>query len=171
MSNEHVSLKWWLIGLASFAVVVAMGVYLRQNSAFGIIDHQIAGTAERVNEIQAQWRADGLRGWAIASMIGDLIFIGIYGFGAWVAGRGFARLDNALLKIAGWAVAIAAAVFLVTDYIETILQVIQLVREAGSDGLAAIAAAMQEPKRWAFIVSALGVLVALVVRRISAARA
>ncbi len=164
MNVARVELKLWLIGLAAFAVVIALSAYLRANS-IGIVEHQLAGTAERVNEIQAQWRADGMRGWAIVGMLSDLVFIGIYGVGAWIAGRSLAASGGGLLKAVGWVAAIAGAVFLLTDYVETILQVVQLIREAGSDGMAGTAAAMQTPKTLAWIVSFLGVIIGLVVRR------
>ena len=164
MNDARVELKLWLIGLGAFAVVIAMSAYLRANS-IGIVEHQLAGTAERVNEIQAQWRADGMRGWAMVSMAADLIFIGVYGIGAWIAGRSIAASGGGLLRVIGWVAAIAGAVFLVTDYAETILQMIQLVREAGSDGMARTAAAMQNPKTLAWLISFLGVLAGAIARR------
>lgn len=165
MMLRRPDLRWWLIGLAVFAVVVALGAWLSGSSGFGIVDHQLAGDAATVDAIQADWRANGVRWLALLAMAGDLVFIGIYSFGAWVAGRGFARLGPPSLRAIGWIAAAAAALFCFTDYLETLLQFVQLLRERGSDGLAAIAAAMQIPKVLSFLVSFIAILAALILRR------
>lgn len=168
MSENKVELRGWLVGLAVFAVVVAMGIWLRQTSSFGIVDHQIAGSAAQVDTIQAAWRADGVRTLAILAMLGDLVFIGIYSWGSWIAGRSFMAAGGGLVRLIGLIVAAAAVVFFLTDYCETILQFIQLVRERGSDWMAATAATVQPIKVVAWIVTFVGVLLALVVHRFTA---
>lgn len=162
------ALRWWLIGLAVFALVVALGMWLQQASAFGIVEHQLAGTAERVNEIQQAWRADGVRWLAILAMIADLVFIGVYGWGSWIAGRSFMAMKRKRLQWLGAFIAAGAAVFLLTDYVETVLQIIQLVRESGSDAMAQTAASMQQAKIAAWMVTFFGVIAGLLVRRFSA---
>ncbi|MEP5938778.1 MAG: hypothetical protein ABJ239_10660 [Erythrobacter sp.] len=160
-------IKLWIIGLVMFALVIALGAMVSSASVFGITDHQAAGTADQVDLIQADWRDNGVRTIAIISMIGDLLFIGVYGWGSYVAGRSFARMSNAAVRAIGWIVALAAIVFLVTDYVETILQVIQLIRESGSDLMAGIAATAQPVKSVAWIVTFFGVIAALIIRRLS----
>ena len=57
---------------------------------------------------------------------------------------------------------------MLTDYTETVLQIIQLVADKGSDSLAASAATVRPFKVIAWIVTFVGVPVALVMRRIDA---
>lgn len=167
MSETKPKLKWWLLGLGVFAVVILLGIVLRQSSDFGIVDHQVAATAERVNEIQANWRSSGVRGLAILAMAGDLVFIGIYSYGAWMAGRSLTVGQSGLVRALGSLVVVAALVFCVTDYAETVLQFVQLVSEQGSDAMAGVAATVQPWKVAAWLFTFFGVLAALVVRRFS----
>ncbi len=171
MKVENPRLKLWLVGLALFAVLIVLGIWLERSASVGIVDHQLAGDAATVDAIQAQWRDEGVRWLAIVSMLGDLVFIGAYGWGAWIAGRSFVALGNGPVRLIGWIVAVAAAVFLFTDYAETILQFIQLMREEGSDSMAATAAAMQNPKKFAWVATFVGVIAALVIRRFARPRA
>ncbi len=166
MNPPSVRLRWWLAGLAIFAVVAGLGMWLAGASHFGIVDHQLAGDAETVDRIQADWRDSGVRWLAILSMAGDLLFIGTYSLGAWIAGRGFARSGNRLVRAIGWTVALAAVLFGFADYTETLLQFVQLLQERGVDRMAAIAAAMQMPKLLAWSATFLGVLAGLIVDRI-----
>ncbi len=149
-----------------FVVVVGLGMWLAAASHFGIVDHQLAGDAETVDRIQADWRETGVRWLAILSMAGDLLFIGTYSLGAWIAGRGFAHSGNLLVRAIGWTVALAAVLFCLADYTETVLQFVQLMQERGVDRMAAIAAAMQTPKLLAWFVTFLGVLAGLILDRI-----
>ncbi|MEL6878392.1 MAG: hypothetical protein AAGL68_09885 [Pseudomonadota bacterium] len=171
MIHERPQLRLWLIGLAMFAVLIGASLLRADASEFGIVDHQAAGTAAQVDIIQADWRAAGIRTFAIISMIGDLIFIGVYGWGSYVAGRSFSRIGSGVLRAVGVAVAVAAAVFIVTDYIETTLQLIQLLREQGSDWMAGTAAFAQPIKVAAWIVTFLGVLAGLILWRFSSSDA
>lgn len=165
--NAKPEIRLWIAGLALFAIVIALGVWLKASSTFGILDHQIAGTAKQVDTIQEAWKADGVRWLAIAAMAGDLIFIGVYGLGSWIAGHSFMKMERKRLKWLGAFVIVAAAVFLFTDYTETVLQFIQLVRDRGSDQMAQIAASMQTTKIAAWIVTFIGVIVALALDRFS----
>ena len=170
MIDDRPQLRLWLIGLAMFAVLIVLGIYLQSETPYGIVDHQTAGNAARVDEIQAAWRASGYRGLAIMSMIGDLVFIGVYGWGSYVAGRSFSRVGQGRERAIGVIVAVAAVVFIVTDYIETILQLVQLLREQGVDLMAATAATVQPFKVAAWIVTFVGVIAALVMHRRSSGR-
>jgi hypothetical protein len=157
--KRHADIRLWLVGLAIFAVVVALGLWLQSASDYGIVDHQTAGTAQKVDAIQADWREQGVRWLAILAIAGDLIFIGVYSLGAWRAGRSFLRLDLALARMIGWLVLIAAAIFALTDYLETLLEFVQLLADRGDDAMAAVAAAMQVPKVGAFGVTFFGVVI------------
>jgi hypothetical protein len=162
------ALRGWLIGLALFALVILLSTALQRASAYGIVEHQLAGTAQRVNEIQQAWRADGVRWLAILAMLADLVFIGVYGWGSWIAGRSFMAMRRKRLQWLGAFVAAAAAVFLLTDYAETVLQIIQLIRDQGSDAMAQTAASMQQVKLASLVVTVVGVIAGLLVRRFSA---
>ncbi len=166
MNEARPDIRLWVIGLVIFVIVIVVGMTLDTSTPFGIRDHQIAGTAERVNEIQNAWRNAGYRTLAIAAMAGDLIFIGVYSLGAWRAGKSFAGMQSGMLSFIGKLVMAAAVIFLVTDYFETILQFIQMVQDQGEDWMAAAAASVQEVKVLSWIVSFLGLIVALVTYRI-----
>lgn len=158
-------LKYWLIGLAMFGVLIAMGVWLRGQVPFSVIDHQEAATALRVDEIQGVWRDAGLSTFVLTSMVGDLIFIGFYGYGAVRAGRSFLAMESGLLRLLGATILLGGIAFLITDYLETLLQIVQMVRDTGSDRMAATAAFAQPIKTVSWILTFFGVIVALVVRR------
>ena len=166
MSEPKPNLRWWLWGLVAFAIVIvlSMAVMHPESVTLGIAEHQAAGSAARVDEIQGQWREGGVRTLAIIAMLGDLVFIGIYGWGSWLAGRSFMAMRGAA-RMLGMLIAISAITFLVTDYTETILQVVQLLSEQGSDWMAAVAATARPVKIVAWIATFGGVLMALAVRR------
>ena len=169
MNASTPELSWWFWGLFAFVVVIGLGAAVTAPDpvTFGITDHQAAGTAARVDAIQTQWREGGVRPLAILAMIGDLVFIAIYGWGSWRAGRSFMPAGGRV-RVIGAFIAAAALVFVLTDYTETVLQIIQLVADKGSDPLAASAATARPFKVIAWIVTFVGVPVALVMRRIDA---
>ena len=158
--------RFWLGGLLILAVMVVMNNwFVNDVSPWGIRDHQSAGSAARVDAIQAAWQAAGvmdLARWAIAL---DLVYIAVYSFGAYCGGRMFRAAGAPVLRRLGWMIMAAAAVVFVGDYIETICQFIQALRFAGNVGLAEIAAAAQPIKSTAFLISLLGILIALFIRR------
>lgn len=158
-------LRLWLVGLAIFAVVVGLGLWLASASDYGIVDHQQAGNAEMVDAIQSHWRQQGVRWLAILAMLGDLVFIGVYGVGAWRAGRSLLAHHVALARVAGRTIIVAALIFLITDYAETGLEFVQLIADRGVGWMAAGAAAMQVPKVAAFGVSFFGVIVGALAAR------
>lgn len=173
MNDAKPEVGGWLRGLAAFAIVIVLSLGITlfgEGVTFGIGEHQAAGSAARVDEIQAQWRAGGVRNLAIVAMIGDLVFIGIYGWGSWVAGRSFMAMAG-ILRLLGGLVALSAAIFLVTDYTETTLQLVQLAREQGAGWMAGTAATVRPIKVAAWIASFIGVLLALAIRRIASPNA
>lgn len=167
MTDEKPPLKLWLSGLGIFGVFIVLDMLAGDASQYNIVDHQGAGTAKMVDTIQADWRANGLRDAVIYGMIADFVFIAVYGWGSFVAGRSFHRSGNAVIRILGGFVAAAAIVFLISDYLETILQFIQMLRDQGVDWMAATAATAQPVKFAAFYVTFFGTISALIVRRMT----
>lgn len=158
--------RFWLSGLLLFALLIASNVWLMTDVApAGIGDHQQAGTAARVDAIHASWQAAGVMGLAKLGMVGDLIFIGVYSFGAVMGGLLFIRTRQPILRRVGALVVIAAIVFCVTDYVETICQFIQASQERGNDMLAGIAATVRPAKSVAFLITFFGLLATLLLRR------
>lgn len=158
--------RFWLGGLLILAIMIAMNPWFVSDvSPWGIRDHQSAGSAMRVDAIQAAWQEAGVMDmarWAIAL---DLVYIAVYSFGAYCGGRMFRAADKPALQRLGWMIMIAAIIVGVGDYIETICQFIQALRFASDDGLAEIAAAAQPIKSTAFLISLFGILTALFIRR------
>ena len=158
--------RFWLGGLLILAAMIAMNpLFVNDVSPWGIRDHQSAGSALRIDAIQAAWQAAGVMDiarWAIAL---DLIYIAVYSFGAYCGGQIFRAAPQPVLRRLGWMIMAAAIAVCVADYIETICQFIQALRFAGDDQLAEIAAAAQPIKSTAFLISLLGILVALFIRR------
>ena len=162
--NPFVRYWWiiWLLGLLVFALLrIPHGPLAIPEVPGGIFDHQAAGSAAEVNRIQQAWSEAGLLDHARWGMIGDFLFIGLYGIGATLGGIAMRRT----FPTAGLVVSAMGGIFLITDYAETIAQFIQLTSMQGDDGLARLAATMQPIKMAAFGVSFLGILALLVVRR------
>ena len=160
--------RYWLFGLLLFATMIALNPTLSTSaSPMGISDHQTAGSAAKIDAIQQAWQAAGVLLIARASMMIDLLFIGVYSFGAWNGGK-FMRSDaSPNVRRIGGLVMGASLVFLVTDYTETICQFIQVMQFKGSDLLADVAATVQPVKSFAWIVTFVGLLAALLLRRMA----
>ncbi|MBD2841572.1 hypothetical protein [Erythrobacter rubeus] len=165
MTRKSPDLRYWLIGLAIFAALIVISVLTRGDAPYGVVDHQAAGTARQVDIIQASWSEAGLTAIVTISMLIDLIFIGVYSYGSWRAGRSFRGFENRGLKAIGAVVIAAAALFCLTDYIETILQIVQMLRGEGSDWMAATAATAQPVKIASWVVTFIGVLIGLILAR------
>lgn len=160
--------RYWLAGLLLFAVMIVLNPSISNSVApMGISDHQAAATAARVDAIQSAWQADGVLWLARISMAIDLIFIGVYSWGAWLGGKTMRGESAPGLSRIGLIVMIAALLFCVADYIETISQFIQLMRYQGSDALAGLAATVRPVKMIAFFVTFIGLLAALLLRRMA----
>lgn len=158
----------WPAGLALFAFVIWLSMPLAIDAVpGGILDHQAAGSAAEVDRIQQAWAAAGLAERAQMAMLGDLVFIVIYGLGAWYGGLWFSQDSRPKLRRLGWLLAGTAIMFLATDLTETLAQLVQLARGQGSDGLAGLAATVRPVKMVAWLVTFFAVLAGLVVRRIS----
>jgi hypothetical protein len=160
--------RYWLGGLLILAIMIAMNPWFSNEvSPWGIRDHQSAATAARVDAIQAAWQAAGVMGLARIGMAMDLVYIGIYSFGAYCGGRLFAASARPALRRLGVVVIVAAITVGIADYAETICQFTQAMSFKGSDLLAGIAATAQPIKSVAFLISFFGLLAALAVRRMT----
>jgi hypothetical protein len=160
--------RYWLGGLLILAVMIAMNPWFTNNvSPWGIRDHQSAATALRVDAIQAAWQAAGVLNLARFGIALDLVYIGIYSFGAYCGGRLFAQSERPMLRRLGWIIISAAVVVGVADYAETICQFVQAMTFKGDDMLASIAATAQPIKSTAFLTTFIGLLAALLFRRMA----
>jgi hypothetical protein len=160
--------RFWLGGLLLLALMIAMNpMFANEISPWGIRDHQSAGTAERVDAIQMAWQAAGVMGWARLGIAIDLVYIGIYSFGAFCGGRLFAQSRRPGLRRLGWVVVAASVIVGVADYAETICQFVQAMTMQGSDLLAGVAATAQPIKSIAFLTTFVGLLAALFLRRMA----
>jgi hypothetical protein len=160
--------RFWLGGLLILAAMIAMNPwFVTDMSPWGIRDHQSAGTAERVDAIQAAWQAAGVLGQARLGVAIDLVYIAVYSFGAYCGGRLFSQSAKPALRRLGWIIMAAAIIVGIADYAETICQFIQIMQFKGSDVLAGIAATAQPIKTTAFLTSFFGLLTALFIRRMT----
>jgi len=160
--------RFWLAGILLLAVQIVMNVWLMNDvSPLGISDHQAAGTAARVDAIQAGWVMSGVMDVALVSMAVDLLFIGVYSWGAFAGGRFFAAANGAYVSRLGKVIMFATVGFCLTDYVETISQFIQAATGTGNGMLADIAAAVRPAKSILFLVTFFGLLTALGIRRIA----
>lgn len=166
MTLKRAFLWTWIGGLVMFAIVIALSLPLVLTEVpGGIGDHQAAGTAAEVDRIQTAWRKAGLWSQANLAMMADLVFIGVYGVGCMLGGRHFMASPVSRVRSLGAIALVAGFVFLVTDYAETVSQIIQLSRLAGDDGLAWLAATVRPTKMAAWIVATLAILLALALDR------
>lgn len=156
---------FWLSGILLLAVQIVMNVWLvTEATPLGMGDYQAAGNAARVNYIHAAWAASGVMDLAIYSMELDLIFIGIYAWGAFAGGRMFAAAPHPMLARLGKVIMVAAIGFAITDYAETISQLIQAAFTGGHELLSGVAATARPIKTILFLVTFFGVLVGLAIR-------
>ena len=156
---------FWLSGILLLAAQVVMNVWLvTEVTPLGMSDHQAAGTAARVDIIHAGWVASDVMDLAIYSMELDLIFIAVYAWGAFAGGRMFAASSNPMLARLGKVIIVAAVGFAITDYAETISQLIQAALTGGHDMLSGVAATARPIKMILFLVTFFGVLVGLAIR-------
>ena len=169
MSNLYSWRNFWIFwgsGLALLLYLLISGGALDTAIApQGIADHQGAATAERVDAIQQSWARAGVLDLARWGMIADLVFITLYMSGGIIGGRLiWQRAQSPTLKKLGLLCIVAYFFFGVSDYVETVCQLVQLLREQGSDILAATAALARPVKIIAWIVGTMAMIVALIWR-------
>ncbi len=166
--SKRTAIIWWVGGLIAFGITLYFHIPLITDSVpGGIGEHQSAPDAATVDAIQQSWRSDGLVNEPVIAMVTDLIFIGIYGVGCVLAGLHYRARSSAILRLLGWGALVSGAVFLITDYGETIAQFIQLMRFTGDDDLAGLASTLRPVKMASWIAGFVTVLIALVVDRFS----
>jgi len=162
---------FWPLGLVVFAIVVMVSLPLNiEDVPGGILDHQTAGNAAAVDAIHGAWKQAGVFGTASTAMIGDLIFIGLYGFGCYHDGRAIMERGQGMVRPIGIVVVAAALVFTASDYGETICQFMQVQNDAGSDRLAGIAAFLQPVKSICFMIASIGVILGMLLTRFTCER-
>lgn len=160
--------RYWLAGLLMLAAMIGMNPwFVTDVSPWGIRDHQSAGNAARVDAIQGAWQAAGVMDFARLGIALDLVYIAVYSFGAYCGGRMFQAVNKPALRRLGLMIVAAAIILGIADYVETICQFIQAMQFKGSDILAGIAATAQPLKTVAFLISFLGVITALFIRRLA----
>ncbi len=169
MSNIYNWRNFWIFwggGLALFLYLISSGGTLETAVApNGILDHQSAATAERVNAIQQSWADAGVLDVARLGMIGDLVFITLYMSGGIIGGRLiWQHARSPALKKLGLFCVVAYFLFGLSDYVETTSQLAQLLQGQGSDLLAGTAALARPVKIVAWIGGTLAILVALIWR-------
>ena len=169
MSNLYSWRNFWIFwggGMALFLyLVVSSGALETAVAPSGILDHQSAATAAMVNAIQQSWADAGTLETARWHMIADLVFITLYMSGGIIGGRLiWQRAKSPTLKKVGLLCVLAYFIFGLTDYVETISQLVQLVRFQGSDILAGTAALFQPVKIIAWIVGTVAMVAALIWR-------
>jgi len=166
MTLKRAFLWTWIGGLVAFAIVIALSLPLILTDVpGGIADHQAAGTAAEVGQIQAAWEEAGLYGQAHIAMMGDLVFIGIYGIGCVLGGRWFMQSPAMPVRLLGVTALAAGVTFLAADYTETVSEFLQLVARAGDDGLAGLAATARPIKMAAWLIATFAILIALLLDR------
>ena len=147
MISKRRFLLFWIGGLIAFAVAIVLHMPLTLETVpEGIVDHQTAGSAARVDYIHRQWSDAGVYRNAFTAMVSDLGFIVLYSLGSLFGGFYFRRAGHRTLRMIGWALIASAIVFFASDMTETTLQLQQVMAGKGDDAKADLAAAMMYPK-------------------------
>ena len=159
----------WLTGLALFFFIVATNLYLITPTApAGIIDHQSAATAARVNAIHASWKDAGVNGFATTSMLIDLLFITLYALGGLVGALQIRRSTQSRgLRLFTTLIVLLYGTFAALDYAETFSELVQQLTGQGNDALALIAATARPLKMSAFLLGSLCTVVSLIWHHLS----
>jgi hypothetical protein len=157
---------WFLLAAAwaLFAVMAAGEFALKAGGQpFGILDHQVAGTAQRVADIQHSWAQAGRLGLAQVLVAIDFVFMALAAAACAWGGAGL--LGQGVRALGGVAI-VGALLALGADVVETANQAMAVFWGAPSDQQAAIAAAAVEPKLTAYVVANGALLAGLVLRRL-----
>lgn len=158
----------WTGGLVAFALAMWLHLPLVLDTVpQGIVDHQIAGSAARVDYIQREWASAGVYGAALVAMVSDFAFILLYGSGSLMGGLYFRRTGRRAVRLLGSVIVVSAIVFLASDLAETTMELLQLLAGQGDDTRAAIAAAMHYPKLVSWIACFILPLNGLILERTS----
>ena len=159
--------SFWILWVGGLVIIITL---VSQNDQLvtqlvprGMVDHQAASTADRVDEIHRSWADHGRMRFARIAMIFDLLFIVIYSIGGMIGGILIRKqAHSAILTGLGGVVLVAYAAFGILDFIETACQAIQLFATGGNDALARTASTVRLPKLAAFAVGFPLILISLV---------
>lgn len=166
MASKRAFMIWFFGGLAIFAVSIFLHAPLTvEGVPGGILDHQSAPDAATVDAIHAAWQAAGVYGQAKLAMVSDLIFIGVFGIGCVLGGQYYRRAAASSLRVLGWVALFSGIAFLITDYGETIAQIMQLQANAGRDGLASFASSLGPVKSLSWLGGFVSLIAALILER------
>lgn len=171
-------IKWrnfWILWLTGIVIIIAL---VSQNDRLvteitprGMVDHQLAATAQRIELIHAAWRAAGTMDFFKIAILFDLLFIVLYSTGGVIGGLLVRRSTRSVFLRALASLAIIAyAIFGVLDLTETLSQTVQGFVTGGNDLLAALAATVQPPKMLAFFVGFPALVAALIWFRLENSR-
>lgn len=153
----------WLTGITIIVLLVSQNDRLVTDIApKGMVDHQVAATAQRVEQIHDSWRAAGTMVFFKTAIVFDLLFIVLYSTGGVIGGLLVRRSVSAVFMkaLAGLAI-LAYVAFGILDFTETLCQAIQGFITGGNDTLATVAATAQPPKMLAFFVGFPSLVLAL----------
>lgn len=166
MISRRRFLMFWIGGLVAFVIALSLHLPLTIEAVpEGIVDHQTATTAARVDAIQQAWAEAGVYRDAYTAMLSDFGFILLYGIGSLLGGLYFLRTGQGTLRWIGWALTASAVVFLASDLTETTMQIQQLAAGEGDDAKAHLAAAMHYPKLISWIACFILPLNGLIIER------
>ena len=166
---------FWVLWLTGIVILVAL---ISQNDRLvtdiapqGMVDHQVAASAKRVEDIHESWHAVGAMGFFRMAILFDLLFIVLYSAGGVMGGVLIGRdARSSWLKALGGTAILAYAAFGMFDITETLCQAFQGFVTGGNDLLAGMAARAQPPKMVAFFVGFPSLVAALVWFRLENAR-
>ena len=162
----------WLTGIAIIVFLISQNDLLVTDIApQGMVDHQVAATAKRVEDIHNSWRAAGAMQFFRVAIVFDLLFIVLYSTGGVIGGMLVRRgARSAWLKALAALAILAYTAFGILDMTETLCQAIQGFATGGNNALAGIAAMAQPPKMVAFFVGFPSLVAALAWFRLEIAR-
>ncbi len=159
----------WFLGWALFILVgILQPVAGDGLGQFGMEAHRRAGTADMVNAIHSYWQNIGIYDRATWSLVVDLLFITAFSIGGVLGGLLLRQNMHTNIRRVGLLAIVAHIVFAVSDYAETISQLIQMVDGTGSDSLANIAAFARPIKIQSFLIAVAAIAIGFIASKIVA---
>jgi len=155
-------MRFWISGIIfAISLILANFGLFTDVAPFGVVDHQVAGTAIRIDAIQESWKAANRLGFAKFLMVADFFFIATYFTGALLGGILMRADENVRIRQLGFMVILGALLFFVFDYLETIPEAIQLFNMQGDDSLAALSSSAFLPKIFGMVLTLVGLTIKL----------
>lgn len=135
---------------------------LSEISPNGIGDHRSAGSATAVNLVQSHWKATGLLPAARFNLLIDMIFLAVYALGGLIGGNLiWQKAHSKNLKRLGLLTAFIFAIYGISDALETIAQLIQLLSMRGNDFLAQLIIFVRPVTISMFLIGSLSMVISL----------